>query len=96
MEEFRAPLADRLVLSLLNRRQVKVSDFHVEPTGAVYLTDAARRVLLTSWQERKMEQIMHPFLQEKITIGLLPHIQAHLLAQHIRGSLDAYPPMVWK
>ena len=96
MEEFRAPLADRLVLSLINRRQVKATDFLVEPTGAVYLTDAARRVLLSTWQERKAEQIMHPFLQEKITIGLLPHIQARLLAQHIRGALDSYPPMVWK
>ncbi|MBQ2868391.1 MAG: type I-C CRISPR-associated endonuclease Cas1 [Akkermansia sp.] len=96
MEEFRAPLADRLVLSLLNRRQVKTSDFQMEPTGAVYMTDAARRVLLAAWQERKSEQIMHPFLQEKVTIGLLPHIQARLLAQHIRGALDSYPPMVWK
>lgn len=96
MEELRAPLADRLVLSLLNRRQLKPSDFQIEPAGAVYLSDYARRLILSSWKERKEEQIMHPFIQEKITIGLLPHIQARLLAQHVRGTLDAYPPMIWK
>lgn len=96
MEEFRAPLADRLVLSLLNRRQVKISDFQVEASGAVNLSDSARKLVLTTWQERKKEQIMHPFLQEKITIGYLPHVQARLLALHVRGALDAYPPMVWK
>lgn len=96
MEELRAPLADRLVLSLLNRRQLKTSDFFQEPTGAIFLSDSARKLILTSWQERKAEQIMHPYLQEKITIGILPHIQARLLAQYVRGALDAYPPMIWK
>lgn len=96
MEEFRAPLADRLVLSLLNRRQISEKDFAIESSGGVRLSDDARRLVLRSWQERKSETLLHPLLQEKVTIGLLPHIQARLLAQHIRGSLDAYPPMLWK
>ncbi len=96
MEEFRAPLADRLVLSLLNRRQLKAKDFQVEESGAVRLSDAARKLVLTSWQERKSETVLHPFLEEKVTIGMLPFIQARLLAQFIRGALDAYPPMLWK
>ncbi|MBQ7022784.1 MAG: type I-C CRISPR-associated endonuclease Cas1 [Akkermansia sp.] len=96
MEEFRTPLADRLVLSLLNRRQLKSHDFKVEETGAVRLSDDARKLVLTSWQERKSEILMHPFLEEKVTIGMLPFIQARLLAQVIRGALDAYPPMLWK
>lgn len=96
MEEFRAPLADRLVLSLLNRRQVTEKDFNTDPAGGIRLSDSARKLVLTTWQERKVESLLHPLLQEKITIGLLPHIQARLLAQHIRGALDAYPPMLWK
>lgn len=96
MEEFRAPLADRHVLSLLNRKQIKISDFRVEESGAVRLSDEARRLVLTTWQERKKEMIMHPFLREKMTIGMLPHVQARLLAHHVRNSLDAYPPMLWK
>lgn len=96
VEELRAPLADRLVLTLLNRRQLKSKDFSIESSGGVSLCDAARKCVLTAWQERKAELILHPFLKEKITIGMLPHIQARLLAQHIRGSLNAYPPMIWK
>lgn len=96
MEEFRAPLAERLVLSLLNRRQLKRNDFQIEHSGGVRLRDDARKVVLTAWQERKAEMIFHPFLKEKMTMGMLPHIQARLLAQHIRGALNAYPPMVWK
>lgn len=96
MEEFRAPLADRLVLSLLNRRQIKMSDFITEAGGAVRLTDDARRCVLNAWQERKKEQVLHAFLQEKMSIGLLFQIQARLLAQHVRGSLDSYPPVIWK
>ncbi|MFI3244208.1 MAG: type I-C CRISPR-associated endonuclease Cas1c [Akkermansia sp.] len=96
MEEFRAPLADRLVLTLINRKQVKQSDFSRDEGGAVTLSDEARRTVLTHWQNRKQEEVIHPYLQEKMTIGMLPHIQARLLAQHIRGGLDGYPPMVWK
>ena len=96
MEEFRAPLADRLVLTLLNRRQVSKKDFSEDAEGGMRLSDDARRLVLSTWQERKSETIMHPLLQEKITIGMLPHVQARLLAQHVRGTLDAYPPMLWR
>ncbi len=96
MEEFRAPLADRTVLTLLNRKQLSQRDFIREEGGFVRLTDDARKLVITTWQERKKTEVMHPFLQEKMTIGMLPHIQARLLAQHIRGALDAYPPMLWK
>ncbi len=96
MEELRAPLADRLALTLLNRRQLGPADFTQDEGGAVRLSDDGRRTVLSHWQERKKETIMHPFLQERITLGMLPHIQARLLAQHLRGALDAYPPMFWK
>ncbi len=96
MEELRAPLADRCVLSLINRKQLKAKDFEADAAGAVALKDPARRLILQTWQERKQQEILHPFLQEKLSIGMLIHVQAKLLAQHIRGSLDAYPPMIWK
>ncbi len=96
MEELRAPVADRLVLSLLNRRQLKPTDFQYDAEGGVRMSDDARRTVLKTWQERKSETVMHPFLQEKITVGLIPHIQARLLAHHIRGGLDAYPTFIWK
>lgn len=96
MEELRAPLADRLVLSLLNRRQLSPRDFLQDGAGGIRLTDDARRSVLKAWQERKSDILVHPFLNEKITIGLIASIQARLLALHIRGSLDAYPPFIWK
>lgn len=96
MEEFRAPLADRMVLSLINRKQLSPKDFICEDNGAVSLTSDARRLVLTSWQERKNDIIEHPYLREKMSIGMLPHIQARLLSQHTRNALDAYPPMLWK
>lgn len=96
MEELRAPLADRLVLSLVNRQQVSGRGFSRSGSDAVEMTDATRKTLLTAWQERKMEEISHPFTGEKISIGLIPHIQARLLARHLRGDLDMYPPMFWK
>lgn len=96
MEEFRAPLADRLVLAILNRRQIKVKDFTIVSSEGIRLRDDARKIVLTMWQERKAESIVHPYIKEKITIGLLPHIQARLLAQFVRGAIDAYPPMIWK
>ncbi|MCH6257837.1 type I-C CRISPR-associated endonuclease Cas1c [Puniceicoccaceae bacterium K14] len=91
MEEFRAYIADRVVLSLINRRQIKNTDFYVEPSGAVMLKDDSRKKVLLAWQERKKSELVHPFIQEKCTIGLLPHLQARLLARHLRGDLDAYP-----
>lgn len=96
MEEFRAPLADRCVLTLINRRQITPSDFEYQESGAVLLSDSARKTVLTHWQQRKQDSITHPFLQEKVTLGLLPHLQARLLAQHLRGALDAYPPYFHK
>ena len=96
MEEFRPFLADRLVLSLINRQQVQPSDFIVRENGAIQLSDSARKTLLTQWQQRKQEQITHPFLNEKTTVGILMHLQARLMARHLRGDLDDYPPFVWK
>ena len=95
MEELRAPLADRLALSLVNRRQLRVTDFRQMDGGAVLLTDEARRTVLTAWQERKKEERLHPFLQEKAPFGLVPYLQAQMLARHLRGDLDAYPPWFW-
>lgn len=95
MEELRAPLADRLALSLVNRRQLRAGDFRPMDGGAVLLTDDARRTVLTAWQERKKEERLHPFLQEKAPFGLVPYLQAQMLARHLRGDLDAYPPWFW-
>lgn len=96
LEEFRPLLADRLALSLVNRRQVGERDFQVMDSGAVLLKEDARKVVLTAYQERKREELRHAFLEEKAPIGLFPFIQAQLLARHLRGDLDAYPPFLWK
>jgi CRISPR-associated protein Cas1 len=95
MEELRAPLADRLALSLVNRRQLRAADFRQMEGGAVLLTDDARRSVLTAWQDRKREERLHPFLQEKAPFGLVPFLQAQMLARHLRGDIDAYPPWFW-
>lgn len=95
MEELRAPLADRLALSLVNRRQLRAGDFRKMDSGAVLLTDEGRKTVLTAWQERKREERQHPFLDEKAPFGLVPHLQAQLLARHLRGDIDAYPPWFW-
>ena len=96
MEEFRPYLADRLALSLINRRQVQPKGFTPGETGGVHMDDDTRREVIVSYQKRKQEEIQHPFLNETISIGLLPHIQAQLLARHIRGDLDGYPAFIWK
>jgi len=96
MEELRPVLVDRLTLSLINRKQVAADGFRVTESGAVEMDDKTRKAVLVAWQKRKTDEITHPFLGEKITIGLLPHIQARLLARHIRGNLDAYPAFFWK
>jgi len=96
MEELRPVLADRLVLSLVNRGQLRPRDFVVEEAGGVRLTDEARKAVLVAWQERKRDELRHPFLGETAPLGLLPHIQAQLLARHLRGDLDGYPPFIWK
>ncbi|MEK3936850.1 type I-C CRISPR-associated endonuclease Cas1c [Sporosarcina sp. FSL W7-1349] len=96
MEELRSVYADRFVLSLINKKQVQASDFLKKESGAVIMTDKARKEILQLWQKRKEEQITHPFLKEKISWGLVPHAQAMLLARFLRGDLDAYPPFLWK
>jgi len=96
MEEFRPWLADRLVFSLINRKQVSASGFETLETGAVVMDDATRKTVLVAWQERKQETITHGFLDEKTTVGFLPHLQARLLARCLRGDLDGYPPFLWK
>ncbi len=96
MEELRPVLADRLALSLINRRQLRSSDFIARDGGAVMLTDDARKTVLTAWQERKKDDRTHPFLDEKAPLGLVPYLQAQMLARHLRGDLDAYPPWFWK
>lgn len=96
MEELRPYLADRLALTLINRKQVTPKDFISSETGGVVLTDEARKTVLGAWQERKRETIEPPFLDEKIEIGLIPYAQALLLARYVRGDLDGYPPFVWR
>lgn len=96
LEEFRPWLADRLVLSLINRRQLKASDFVTESSGAVRMSDGARKQLLVAYQERKQQEVMHPFLKEKVPIGIIPHVQAMLLARHLRKDLECYPPCVMR
>jgi CRISPR-associated protein Cas1 len=96
MEEFRPWLADRLVLSLINLKQIKPEGFTQSESGAVIMDDATRRIVIAAWQERKQDELTHPYIEEKMAIGLLPHFQAQLLARHIRGELESYPPFVWK
>lgn len=96
MEELRPVFADRLALSLINRRQLRARDFETRDGGAVMLTDDGRRTVLEAWQGRKREERQHPFLDEKAPLGLVPYLQAQLLARHLRGDIDAYPPWLWK
>lgn len=96
MEELRPVLADRLAVSLINRRQLTSKDFEARDGGAVLLSDDGRKTVLTAWQERKKEERMHPFLEERIPLGLVPYVQAQMLARHLRGDLDVYPPWFWK
>lgn len=96
MEELRTCIADRFVLTLINNRMVSPSDFETRESGAVSMTDNARRIFLKSWQQKKQETITHPYLNEKAPWGLVPYLQALLLARHLRGDLDEYPPFLWK
>lgn len=96
MEEFRPVIADRLALSLVNRKQLKAKDFTKTESGTVLMNEKARKTVLTTYQKRKQEEIQHPFLSEKIKVGLLPHVQAMLLARFLRDDLDGYPAYIWK
>ena len=96
MEELRPLLGDRFVLTLINHRLIRPEHLSFRENGTVLLTDQGRKILLNAWQERLRETLTHPFLSEKLSWGLVPHIQAQLLARHLRGDLDAYPPFLWK
>ncbi|MYN64938.1 MAG: type I-C CRISPR-associated endonuclease Cas1 [Acidobacteria bacterium] len=96
MEELRPVLADRIALSLINRRQLQGRDFETGVSGAVTMRDDARKTVLVAYQERKKDELGHPFLKEKTTLGLVPFIQATLLARHLRGDLDGYAPFLWR
>lgn len=96
MEELRSVCADRFVLSLINKKMITAKGFVRKENGAVIMDDDTRRMILKAWQVRKQEKIVHPFLQESITWGLVPHVQALLLARTIRGDLDEYPAFLWK
>lgn len=96
IEELRPCFADRFVISLINKRMVNGKGFEKKEDGAVVMGDESRREVLRNWQERKQEKIVHPFLKEKIEWGLVPHVQAMLLARFIRGDLDGYPAFMWK
>jgi CRISP-associated protein Cas1 len=96
MEELRPVLADRLALSLINRRQIQADGFKVTEAGGVLMENDTRKEVLLAWQKRKQEDLRHPFLGESIPLGLLPHAQALLLSRHLRGDLDAYPAFFWR
>lgn len=96
MEEFRPVIADRLALSLINLSKVNKKGFRQAETGAVLMDDDTRKTLLVAYQQRKQDEIIHPFLGEKVTVGLLFHTQALLMARYLRGDLDGYPSFIWK
>ena len=96
MEEFRSVIADRIVLYCVNNRIIQANMFDCGSNGAVTMNDQGRRLFLKEWQERRKDTLTHPFLKEKIPWGLVPFVQALLLARYLRGDLDAYPPFLWK
>lgn len=96
IEELRPALADRFVLSLINRKMVSKKNFTRKENGAVLMDDDARKIVLTEWQNKKKETLTHPFLKEKVEWGMVPYVQAMLLARYLRGDLDGYPPFLWK
>ncbi len=96
MEELRGVMADRFILTMINRRIIKKENFIQKENGAVVLDESGRKIFLSAWQERKQDIIKHPFLNEKIEWGMVPHAQAMLLARYLRGDLDEYPPFLWK
>ena len=96
LEELRPILADRLALSLVNRRQIRPQGFRQTESGAVTMDDETRKEVLVAYQKRKQEEILHPFLKERVAFGIVPHVQALLLARHLRGDLDGYPCFLWR
>lgn len=96
MEELRAVLADRLALTLVNRRQLARDDFQERPGGVIYLTEKGRKEVVVAYQKRKQDEVHHLVLDQKVPLGLVPHIQARLLARHLRGDLENYPPFLYR
>lgn len=96
MEELRSVYADRLVLTLINTKEIQPKHFQKQAVGAVFLSDEGRKIVLSAWQNKKKEEITHPYLKEKTAWGLVPYVQALLLARYLRGDLDGYPPFLWK
>lgn len=96
MEEFRPYIADRLTLSLINLSQVQGKGFKKKQSGAVWMDDDTRKTVLIAYQKRKQEEIEHPFLKEKVAVGIIPYVQALLMARYLRGDIDNYPPFIWK
>jgi CRISPR-associated protein Cas1 len=96
MEELRAVLADRLALTLVNRRQLSRNDFEERPGGAVYLSEVGRKTVVVAYQQRKQEEVSHPVIDQKVPLGLIPHVQARLLARHLREELSDYPPFLYR
>lgn len=96
MEELRAPMADRLCITLVNNRVLQDKHFERQESGAVFLGEDGRKLFLSAWQTKKKEEITHPYLKEKMAWGLVPYVQSLLLARCLRGDLDGYPPFLWK
>lgn len=96
MEELRPHFADRMAVTLINRSQINTDGFIIKENGAVIMDEKTRKEVLIAWQKRKQEEIIHPYLEEKVPLGLVPYIQAMLLARHIRGDIEDYPPFFWK
>ena len=96
MEELRAPMADRLCITLVNNRVLQDKHFERQESGAVFLGEDGRKLFLSAWQNKKKEEITHPYLKEKMAWGLVPYVQSLLLARCLRGDLDGYPPLLWK
>jgi CRISPR-associated protein Cas1 len=96
MEELRAVLVDRLTLTLVNRRQVTRKDFQEKAGGAVLMTEEGRKKVVVAYQRRKQDEVQHPLLNKKVPLGLVPHVQARLLARHLRGDIESYPPFLYR
>lgn len=96
LEEFRAPFVDRFVLTMINKRIISEHSFYIKENGAVMFTDDGRKEFLTQWQKKKHVEIIHPYIKEKTEWGMVPFLQAMLLAKYIRGDIDDYPPFIWK
>lgn len=96
LEELRAYLVDRMALTLINKNQISSKGFVIKENGAVIMDEETRKIILTAWQKRKHDEIQHPFLEEKISVGLIPYVQSMLLARYLRGDLDDYPPFFMK